>query len=117
MPAHSSLLEQCFARVVRDAPPLLGRCLDTAVAALQEVENQGKEMAARDLAARAWWGLQQQRDNLMGLYARRLETAFRQGDADSQSSTLTRMSDSSLLALVDDSAINESLESARLLPA
>lgn len=117
MPVDSSLLEQCFARVLRETPPLLGRCIDLAVAGLQEAENQGREVAARDLAARAWWLLQQQRDNLTALYPRRLDTAFRQGDADSQSSALARLSDSSLLALVDDTAVNESLESARLLQA
>ncbi len=117
MPVDSSLLEQCYALVLREVPPLLGRCVDTAVSALQEAENQGREVAARDLAGRAWWSLQQKRTPLTTQYPRRLEQALRQGDADSQASALARLSDSSLLALVDDTAVNESLESARLLQA
>lgn len=117
MPVDSSLLEQCFARVLLDAPPMLGRCIDTVVAGLQAAENQGREVVARELAARAWWGLQQKRGHLTSLYAPRLEQALRQGDVDSQASALARLSDSSLLELVDDTAVNESLESARLLQA
>lgn len=117
MPVDSTLLEQCFVRVLREAPLLVGRCVDAAVSSLQEAENQGRDMASRELASRSWLMLLQQRNNFTAQYPRRLDAALRQGEAESQSSALARLSDSSLLALVDDTAINESLESARLLQA
>ncbi|MFP5466335.1 MAG: DUF1631 family protein [Gammaproteobacteria bacterium] len=117
MPVETSLLEQCYVLVLREAPVLLGRCIDAAISSLQASESQGREVAARDLAARAWWNLQQKRSHLTTQYPRRLEQTFRLGDGDSQASDLARLSDSSLLALVDDTALNESLESARLLQA
>lgn len=117
MPVDTSLLEQCYVLVLREAPVLLVRCVDAAISSLQESESQGRDVATRDLAARACWSLQQKRSHLTTQYPRRLEQVFRQGDADSQASALSRLSDSSLLALVDDTAVNESLESARLLQA
>ncbi len=67
--------------------------------------------------ARAWWVLTQQRTTLSQQFPLRLERAFHQADNEGQTSTLARLSDSSLLSLVDDNEINESLESARLIQA
>ncbi|MDD3784731.1 MAG: DUF1631 family protein [Hydrogenophaga sp.] len=117
MSADSSLLDQCFARILRETPLLLGRCIDAAVSSLQQAENQGREVMERERMARAWWNLQQQRGVLTAHYPGRLEQAFRLGSEEGNTSALSRLSDSSLLELVDDSAINESLEAARLLQA
>jgi hypothetical protein len=115
MPAESPLLEQCFSRVLRLAPALLERLADDAIAGLQQAEKQGRDARERELLARAWWTLMQQRGPLAQQFPHRLEQAFHHADAEGQTSTLARLSDSSLLSLVDDSEINESLESARLI--
>lgn len=118
MSADSSLLDQCFARVLREAPLMLGRCIDAAVGTLQQAENQGREVVVRERAARSWWSLLQQRGTLTAQYPGRLEQAFRQGSEEGHTSALARLSsDSSLLELVDDLAVNESLEATRLLQA
>lgn len=117
MPAESPLLDQCFSRVLRSAPAMLERLIDDAVVALQQAERQGGNVQERELLARAWWVLTQQRGALTQQFPHRLELAFRQGDNEGQTSTLSRLSDSSLLSLVDDSEINESLESSRLIQA
>lgn len=115
MPPSTSLLDQCFDEVLRLAPEFLGRCIDATVENLQEVENQGKEVALRDVAARAWWALLQSRSTITKTYPRRLKEAFNQGEQASGVSTLADLTDSSMLQLVDENVVNESLESARLL--
>ena len=117
MSADPSLLDQCFERVLREAPGLLGRSLDAAVLILQEAENQGREVAQRALLARAWWNLERQRGHLTAQFPLRLQQSFQHAGHEGPTSSLARMSDSSLLALVDDSSVNESLESARMLQA
>ena len=117
MSADSSLLDQCFARILREVPQTLGRCIDAAVSSLQQAESQGHEVVVRERAARSWWSLLQQRSALTAQYPGRLEQAFRQGSEAGHTSALARLSDSSLLELVDDSAVNESLEATRLLQA
>lgn len=117
MSADSPLLEQCFSRVLRVVPVMLERLIDEAVAALQQAEKQGGNVQERELQARAWWVLTQQRGVLIQQFPQRLERAFHHADNEGQTSTLARLSDSSLLSLVDDTEINESLESARLIQA
>lgn len=115
MSADPLLLDQCFDRVLREAPGLLGRCLNAAVARLQEAENQSREVTQRAALSRAWWSLERQRTALTSRYAARLQQAFQHGSHEGPTSSLARMSDTSLLALVDDSSVNESLASARML--
>ena len=115
MSAAPSLLDQCFERVLREAPGLLGRSLDAAVLLLQDAEAQGREVVQRALLARAWWNLERQRSHLAAQFPQRLQQAFQHAGHEGPTSSLARMSDSSLLSLVDDSSVNESLESARML--
>jgi hypothetical protein len=117
MSTNPSLLDQCFDRVLKEAPGLLARCLGAAVVGLQEAEQQGREVAQRDLLSRAWWSLERQRPLMTSLFPQRLQAAFQHAGHEGPTSSLARMSDSSLLALVDDSSVNESLESARMLQA
>ncbi|MEZ5644363.1 MAG: DUF1631 family protein [Burkholderiaceae bacterium] len=117
MPPDSPLLEQCFSRVLHEAPSMLGRVIEEIIATLQEAEKKGQDVRERERLARAWWNLTQQATSLAQMFPRRLDQAFREAGTDSQHSTLTPTSDSSLLSLVDDSALDESLESARLIQA
>jgi hypothetical protein len=65
--------------------------------------------------ARACWALVQRRNALSSAFPERLREAFERGDGGGRTSSLALLSDSSLLALVDDVSVSESLESARLL--
>lgn len=115
MPNFSPLLEQCFDEVARQAQPLLGRCIDAAVGTLQVAETKAPEVAERQRSARACWALIQRRSALTTAYAERLRGTFELGDDGGRTSALALLSDSSMLALVDDLSVAESLESARLL--
>jgi Protein of unknown function (DUF1631) len=117
MSSDPSLLDQCFDRVLREAPGLLGRSLTATVESLQQAENQSREVAQRDLISRAWWSLERQRTLLVSQFPQRLQQAFQHAGHEGPTSSLAKMSDSSLLALVEDSSVNESLESARMLQA
>ncbi|HMP10812.1 DUF1631 family protein [Hydrogenophaga sp.] len=117
MSAETPLLEQCFGRVLRGAPALLERLADEAVASLQASEQQGRDVRDRELLARAWWNLLQHKTALAQQFPLRLSHAFHHADSEGQTSSLARLSDSSLLSLVDDSEVSESLESARLIQA
>ena len=115
MPNFSPLLEQCFDEVARQAQPLLGRCIDAAVGTLQVAETKAPEVAERQRSARACWALIQRRSALTTAYAERLRGTFELGEDGGRTSSLALLSDSSMLALVDDISVAESLESARLL--
>jgi len=115
MPNPSSLLDQCFDEVARQAKPLLGRCVDAAVASMQLAETQSGAVAERQRLAHACWSLMQRKGALTEAYPVRLREAFERGDSGGRTSSLALLSDSSLLALVDDLSVSESLESARLL--
>ncbi|MDZ4356456.1 MAG: DUF1631 family protein, partial [Variovorax sp.] len=115
MPNSSPLLDRCFVEVARQAKPLLGRCVDAAVNSLQASEAKAGEVADRQCIASACWAMMQHRGALTDAYPARLREAFDRGDEDGRTSSLALLSDSSLLALVDDLSLSESLESARLL--
>lgn len=115
MPNFSPLLEQCFDEVARQAQPLLGRCIDAAVGSLQGAETKATEVAERQRLSRACWTLIQRRSALTTSYAERLRGTFELGEDGGRTSSLALLSDSSMLALVDDISVAESLESARLL--
>ena len=115
MPHPPSLLDQCLDEVALQAKPLLGRCVDAAVTSLQEAETKAGEVAERQRMARACWTLVQRRGALTSAFPERLREAFERGDGGGRTSSLALLSDSSLLALVDDVSVSESLESARLL--
>lgn len=115
MPQPKPLLDQCLDEVAVQAKPLLGRCVDAAVSSLQEAEAKAGEVIERQRMARACWSLLQHRNALTSAFPERLREAFERGDGGGRTSSLALLSDSSLLALVDDLSVSESLESARLL--
>lgn len=94
---------------------MLGRCVDAAVGLLQDAEVKAGEVAERQRIAHACWALMQRRVALTSAFPERLREAFERDDGSGQTSSLALLSDSSLLALVDDVSVSESLESARLL--
>jgi len=110
-----SLLDQCFDEAVGHAAPMLGRCVDVAVAALQAEEQGLRDLPARDRAARAWYALLRHRNGWGPHLAQRLKAAFQASESEGNTSSLALLSNSDLLALVDDSAVAESIESAKLL--
>jgi hypothetical protein len=94
---------------------MLSRCMESAIADLQVAENQGTDMAMRDRVARAWWLMLQNKAHWLQAYPQRLREAFDGAPGDTQFSRPATLSDSVMLSLVDEDAVNESLESARLL--
>jgi len=115
MPVAHPLLEQCFDEAVRHAAPSLGRCIDAAVSSLQAEEKDQRDVAARDRCARAWYTLIRHRQSWGPAFGQRLKSALHNGYNEGNTSTLALLSNSELLALVDDSAVNESIESAKVL--
>ncbi|HEX5737722.1 MAG TPA: DUF1631 family protein, partial [Hydrogenophaga sp.] len=94
---------------------MLRRCMEAAIADLQAAENQGTDMVIRDRVARAWWLLLQNKSQWTQAYPQRLREAFDGAPGDTQFSRPATLSESVMLSLVDEDAVNESLESARLL--
>ncbi|QCB45792.1 DUF1631 family protein [Hydrogenophaga sp. PAMC20947] len=112
---RDELLNQCFQEAGRRAPPLLKRCIDAVISSLQAAEGASLHVKQRQLLARATWSLAQCRGLLVQQYAKRLDESFQRETEDHEVTALAGLSDSSMLELVDDHTINESLEAARLL--
>ncbi len=109
------LLDQCTLEVERRAPALLQRCVDAAVAVMQSAENASQSVEQRQRLAQAAWSLTQNRSALTRTYPARLRAAMAQADEEQGVTRFTSESTSSMLQLVDDSAVTESLEAVRLL--
>jgi hypothetical protein len=112
---RDDLLNQCFQEAGRRAPQLLRRCIDAVISSLQAAEGASLHVRQRQLLSRASWNLTQCRGVLVQQYAKRLDESFRRHTDDHAVTTLAGLSDSSMLQLVDDDTVNESLEAARLL--
>ena len=113
--ASDDLLNQCFQETGRKAPQVLKRCVDAVIGSLQVAEGASLHVRQRQLLARATWSLAQCRGPLIQQYAKRLDESFRRHTEEHQVTALAGLSDSSMLQLVDDHTMNESLEAARLL--
>jgi hypothetical protein len=109
------LLDQCILEVQQCAPALLQRCLDAAVASMQSAEHASGSVVQRQRLAQATWSLTHNRSALIRSYPLRLREAIAQPDEEQGMTRFAHMSDSSMLQLVDDSAVSESLEAVRLL--
>jgi hypothetical protein len=114
MTAPSRLLQQCFQEALSGAPDMLARCADSAIASLQAAEKASREVAQRDRLALAWWGLLQNKIQWGRNFSQHLRDAL-MASPEANSSRPALLSESSLLSLVEDDAVNESLESARLV--
>lgn len=109
------LLQQCLGEVLEDAPAMLGRWLDAAVDSLKDGERRATDTAQRERLGQAWWRMRQEKADWMADYARRLREAFAMPSDAPQSSRSALLSESNYLSLVEDDAVTESIESARLL--
>ncbi|HEY9095554.1 MAG TPA: DUF1631 family protein, partial [Hydrogenophaga sp.] len=114
-PDRSELLNQCFREVELRLPELMRRCLDALMASLQEGENTSQDNRQRQLFASAIMSLAQNRTELVLTYPLRMRQAFANRLVDSGASTLAGLMALPTLQLVDDAAMSESLEAARLL--
>jgi hypothetical protein len=114
-PERARLLEQCTEEVETQAGPLLARCIVAVNVSLQAAELASEDTRQRHLFTLAAWTLAQARDSLVRSYPDRLRQAIAVQQDGRTISNLAELSDSSMLQLVDDDAVSESLESARLL--
>jgi len=112
---RSPLLDQCVLEAERGASALLQRCVDGAVISMQSAENASGSGLERQRLAQAAWSLTQAGGVLTRTYPGRLREALGQDDAEGGTSRFGGLSDSSMLQLVDDLTVTESLESLRLL--
>ncbi len=109
------LLQQCLGEVLEDAPAMLGRWLDAAVDSMKDAERRATDTTQRERLGQAWWRMRQEKAGWMADYARRLRDAFAMPVDAPQSSRSALLSESNYLSLVEDDAVTESIESARLL--
>jgi hypothetical protein len=114
-PERARLLEQCTEEVETRSGPLLARCVDAVNVSLQAAELASEDTRLRHLYSLAAWSLAQSRGSLIKSYPGRLRQAIVVQQDERNLSNLAELSDSSMLQLVDDEAVSESLESARLL--
>jgi hypothetical protein len=112
---HADLLSHCFQEAERRVPELTRRCIEAMLSSLQAAEGASLHNRQRQLFARATISLAQNRMVLIQTYPRRLSARFDNRSTEPDLSDFAELSDSSMLQLVDDAAVNESLESVRLL--
>jgi hypothetical protein len=112
---RSPLLDQCTHEVERCAPVLLQRAIDMALASLQAAEYASESGMQRQRLAQSAWSLTQNRQVLISTYPQRLRESMARSEEEQGMTQLAGLSDSSMLQLVDDLTVSESLESARLL--
>ncbi|MGS5086690.1 DUF1631 family protein [Hydrogenophaga sp. A37] len=112
---HVTLLDQCTLEAERCAPDFLKRCIDATTDSLQSSENASSGGQQRQLLTQAAWSLTQSRAVLIRTYPRRLREAFQAREAEAGMTQLAELSDSSMMQLVDDLTVTESLEAVRLL--
>ena len=82
---------------------------------MQSAENASTSTVQRQRLAHAGWSLTQNRSALTRTYPHRLREAIAQPDVEQGMTRFAGLSDSSMLQLVDDIEVSESLESVRLL--
>lgn len=112
---RTTLLNQCFEEAEQRVPDVIRRCIDAVMNSLRLAEDASLHNEQRQLFARATWSIAQHRLTLAETFPRRLREAFERHESGGTTSTLTGLFDSSMLQLVDDSEMNETLETVRLL--
>ncbi len=114
MTVPSRLLQQCFLEARTSASELIARSVDAAIASLQAAEKASREVKQRDQLALAWWGLLQNKIHWGSTFPQHLHEAL-EAAPEAQSSRPSLLSEPSPLSLLEEEAVNESLESARLV--
>ena len=113
MPVSSSILRQCLDQAAKASGPLLGRCLDEAIDALQQAENKsGKALERREISD-AWRELLRLTPAWTGRYPAAVQLAIESGGAASAPTSPKPLRPSSL-TLVDDDQVAQNIESSRL---
>ena len=124
MATQSSVLLQCFQQAATASRRALERCLDVAVAQLQEAEARTMKIAERDDLGVAWrellkhkaaWCDQYPRDLLQAFKAAALTAAKEPAAASATRPAAAARVRLDALSLVDDTQLSEAIESSRLL--
>lgn len=123
MASQPYILQKCFKDASAAAGPALERCVDHAIAVLQEAESKSMKARQRDELAIAWRELQKLKTSWVVQYPRELFAAFNTSPEAGKSSAaaLTASANSSAAALsgkfslVDDDELVQGIESQRLL--
>jgi hypothetical protein len=117
MASQADVLLRCLQEAANAAKPALERCIDHAVAALQVAEAQSLKTAERDDFALAWRELLRHRDGWCAHYPGALLAAFKQPMAlpVAARAPVHALAGADMFSLVDDTEVEEGIESARLL--
>ncbi|MDI1342071.1 DUF1631 family protein [Polaromonas sp.] len=120
MASQADVLSRCLQEAAQAARPALERCIDHAVAALQVAETQSLKVSERDDLARAWRELQRHRDGWSAQYPGLLLAAFSQPAKPAVQPVAARkalpaLAGADMFSLVDDTQVEEGIESSRLL--
>ena len=76
MPSQPDVLQSCLQEAAKAARPALERCMDVAVAMLQDAELKSMKVAERDELAQAWRILQDSKPAWSARYPSNLQDAF-----------------------------------------
>lgn len=113
MPA-SSVARQCLELAAAAAPALLGRVVDQAIGSLQQEEQRSTSVAQRQELADAWLELTRRRADWSARFASLLQAAHA-APASSPAAAPQGNDRFGGLALVDEQALADEIEDARLL--
>lgn len=125
MNASSPLLQRCFQEAASLSRQALDRCVDVAVAALQEAERNAAKLIERDALVLAWTSLLPLRAAWREAYPSALLASFSAASgagaekrahagSGAVASPMGGPDDFSNLSLVDDAQVSQSIEFARL---
>lgn len=110
------ILRQCLDKAAAASGPLIGRCVEQAIGALQEAENKSGKMAERHEIADAWRDLLRVASEWSERYPREVRLAIeaRQAPGHATPAPVAAKPKTAALSLVDDDAVVQNIESARL---
>ncbi|CAN5509659.1 hypothetical protein BH11PSE7_BH11PSE7_06250 [soil metagenome] len=121
MASQNYVLQKCFKDASLASGPALERCVDHAVATLQEAETKSMKARERDELAMAWRELLKLKPTWLAQFPRDVLAAFSappdagKSGAAPQSSAVTSAAALGKFSLVDDTRVVQDIESARML--
>ncbi|MBC7435876.1 MAG: DUF1631 family protein [Bdellovibrionales bacterium] len=121
MDSQNHVLQKCFKDASLACGPALERCIDYAIATLQDAETKSMKARERDDLAIAWRELLKLKPNWLAQFPRDVLVAFNtptntaKASAASLSGTAASAAASGKFSLVDDTRVVQDIESARML--
>ncbi len=115
MASQPYILQKCFKDASAAAGPALERCIDHAIAVIQEAETKSMKARQRDDLAMAWRDLQKLKPGWVAQYPREVLAAFSTPVEAPKSIPAPLSLGGSSFSLVDDDDVLQGIESTRML--